>query len=288
MPASSRFTTSSRARSSCIAIASRFIRPQPEVTTMAEFVSIAAAQGARGLRIAGLRGVPSPWTEAAKGIFHVKRLPYLLAARATDEPETALTAWAGDVGVPVVAYENEKLRTGWAEILLLAERLAPTPALIPADADARATMFGLAHEICGEMGLGWAYRLVMIEGSIAGDAKDSTFPSQIGRYLGQRYGYRPEDAATARSRVIALLEMLSKRIERRAYLMVDALTAVDVYWSTFANLMTPLPPELMTMSAMIRGAYTCNDEELLAAISPKLRAHQRTIYERYLELPVPL
>jgi glutathione S-transferase len=235
-----------------------------------------------------LRGVPSPWTEAAKGIFHIKRLPHLLATRAADEPETALTAWAGDVGVPVVAFENEKLRTGWAEILLLAERLAPEPALIPLDAEARAAMFGIAHEICGEMGLGWAYRLVMIERSISGDAKDTAFPSQIGRYLGPRYGYRPEDIGGARSRVIALLEMLSKRIDQNAYLMGDVLTAVDVYWATFANLMVPLPPELMATSPMIRAAYTCHDDGILAAISPKLRAHQRAIYERYLELPVAL
>ncbi len=255
---------------------------------MAEFVSIATARAASGLRLACLRGVPSPWTEAAKGIFHIKRLPYLLAARAADEPENALSAWAGDVGVPVVAYEAERLRTGWAEILLLAERLAPTPALIPVDTEARATMFGLAHELCGEMGLGWAYRLVMIERSVAGGENGSAFPSRVGRYLGLRYGYRPADAAGARSRVIALLDMFSKRIERSEYLVGDALTAVDVYWATFANLLIPLPPELMPVSTMIRGAYTCHDEDILAAISPRLRSHQRTIYERHLQLPVPL
>ena len=82
--------------------------------------------------------------------------------------------------------------------------------------------------------------------------------------------------------------MFSKRIERSEYLVGDALTAVDVYWATFANLLIPLPPELMPVSTMIRGAYTCHDEDILAATSPRLRSHQRTIYERHLQLPVPL
>jgi len=81
--------------------------------------------------------VPSPWTEAAKGIFHVKGIACAYAAQAKDDPDGALVAWAGDVGVPVVAYENEKLRTGWAEILLLAERLKPEPVLVPARAEDR-------------------------------------------------------------------------------------------------------------------------------------------------------
>ena len=96
---------------------------------MSRYISITEAKSAPGLRLACLRGVPSPWTEAAKGIFHVKGLACQYAAQAKDEPDGALAAWAGDVGIPVVAYENEKLRTGWAEILLLAERLKPEPAL---------------------------------------------------------------------------------------------------------------------------------------------------------------
>jgi hypothetical protein len=39
---------------------------------------------------------------------------------------------------------------------------------------------------------------------------------------------------------------------------------------------------------MIREAYTCRDDEILGAISDELGAHQRRIYDDYLELPVPL
>jgi len=160
---------------------------------MNRFVSITQARGGSGLRLACLRGVPSPWTEAAKGIFYVKGLACQYAAQSKDEPDGALTAWAGDVGIPVVAYENEKLRTGWAEILLLAERLKPEPALIPQQASERAAMFGLSHEICGEMGFGWAYRLLMIQQSL-GHGSETEVRLQS-RARAHREGARARSAA---------------------------------------------------------------------------------------------
>jgi glutathione S-transferase len=251
------------------------------------FVSIAEAKSLRGLRMACLRGVPSPWTEAAKGIFHVKKLACQYAARAPDEAPDALAEWSGDKGVPVVAYENEKLRTGWAEILLLSERLAPTPALLPADAGERALAFGLAHEICGEMGLGWSYRLLMIQTALGHGGGTGISPG-VGAYLAPRYGFDPVSVRQARTRVLDLLAMLSKRIEGRAYFLGESLTAVDIYWATFANLLTPLPVADLPFEGPFREAYTCTDPEILDAISPALGAHQQNVYRRHLELPVPL
>jgi len=237
--------------------------------------------------MACLRGVPSPWTEAAKGIFHVKALACQYAAQSKDEPDGAIAAWAGDPGIPVVAYESEKLRTGWAEILLLAERLAPAPALIPGSADDRALLFGLSHEICGEMGFGWAYRLLMIQQSL-GHSSDTAFAPAVGAYLAPRYGFDPTNVRIAKTRVLDVLKMLSQRIEGRRYLLGNALTAVDIYWATFANLIMPLPDAEMPMRPPFRAAYTCNDAEILAAVSNELRALQRRIYETHLELPAPL
>ena len=254
---------------------------------MSRYISITQMRAAKGLRIASLRGVPSPWTEAAKGIFHVKGLECQYAAQSKEDPDGALAAWAGDVGIPVVAYDNEKLRTGWAEILLLAERLQPTPGLIPSNVDDRALLFGVSHEICGEMGLGWAYRLLMIQQSLD-HGGESSFPASIGSYLGQRYGLNPTHARVAKARTIELLEMLSRRIEGRRFLIGDALTAADIYWATFANLITPLPENELPAAPMIRGAYTCRDADILGAMSNELRALQRRIYDDHLELPVPL
>ena len=191
-----------------------------------EFTTIAAAREASGLRLVCMRGVPTPWTEAAKGIIHIKGLPCLYAVRTEEEPETAIADWAGDSSVPVVAYEREPLRTGWAEILLLAERLAPEPSLIPIDAGQRAEFFGLAHEVCGEMGFGWCYRLLMIQESL-GHTREGAFPPAVGGYLGGKYGFEPHAVAKALTRVIDVLGLLSERIRGRLYFF-DALTALDV------------------------------------------------------------
>ncbi len=254
---------------------------------MSRFSSIAQARAASGLRMACLRGVPSPWTEAAKGIFYVKGLDCLYAAQSVDEPEGAIAAWAGDASIPVVAYEAEKLRGGWAEILLLAERLAPEPALIPDAADDRALMFGLAHEICGEMGLGWAYRLLMIAQAL-GHSGESSFSPGVGNYLAPRYGFNPVHMRVAKARVIDLLGLFSQRIANRRYLLGNSLTALDIYWATFANLLIPLPESELPARPAIRAAYTCHDDEILGAVSTELRALQRRVYETHLELPVPL
>jgi len=40
------------------------------------FAAITGIRTAPGLRTACLRGVPTPWAEAAKGIFHIKGLDW--------------------------------------------------------------------------------------------------------------------------------------------------------------------------------------------------------------------
>jgi len=252
---------------------------------VAEVVNIDEARGRAGLRIVSLSGVPSPWTEAAKGIFYVKGLDYVLARRDESEPQDAAARWVGDVGVPAVVYGNERARTGWAEILLLAERLAPEPALLPRDPHERALAMGLSHEICGEMGLGWCQRLEMIRIALE---EDRGFSRKIGEYLAARYGYRPDSRAVAPDRVVEILAMLSERLEDRRYLMGDTLRAVDIHFATFANLVHPLPQEALPMPEMVREAYTSRDPATIVAMNERLREHQRFIYEAHLELPVQL
>jgi len=155
-----------------------------------EFVDFEDARQRGGLRMVVVPRVPSPWGEAAKGILHVKRVAYV--AVRLDQANAGMREWTGDSSGPVAIYEGERPRSGWAEILLLAERLAPTPALLPGDPAERAWMLGLCHELCGEMGLGWCARNAGIHTSLSGQGG---FPEGIARYLGQKYGYRPEEAA---------------------------------------------------------------------------------------------
>ena len=73
---------------------------------MSRFVSIAEAREADGLRMACIRKIPSPWQEAAKGIFHVKGLECLYAAEGEGDVENAIAACAGDSSIRVVAYRK--------------------------------------------------------------------------------------------------------------------------------------------------------------------------------------
>jgi hypothetical protein len=87
-----------------------------------EYVDFEAARARTGLRMVVVPGVPSPWGEAAKGILHVKRIPYVAVRLAA--ADAAMAEWAGQRSGPVAIYEDEPPRGGWAEILLLAERPA--------------------------------------------------------------------------------------------------------------------------------------------------------------------
>jgi len=187
------------------------------------FVSVEEAIARHGLRMVVVGGVPSPWGEAAKGILHIKKIDWV-AVRLSYDNE-ALREWAGGRSGPIAIYGHEPPRAGWAEILLLADRLAPTPSLIPADAAERATMFGLAHEICGEDGLGWTRRLRMIDAG--------AFGPRVSQYLARKYGHTPVTAAAAATRVPSLLRMLAvrfaaKRTAESPYYIGDAPTTDNV------------------------------------------------------------
>jgi len=142
------------------------------------YASVEEAIVRRGVRMVVVGNVPSPWGEAAKGILHIKGIEWAAVRLAYDSE--ALQQWVGQRNGPVLIYNDERPRSGWAEILLLAERLAPP--LIPAKADERALAFGLAHEICGEGGLGWSRRLQLVH---AGLSNAGGFPERVSKYSGQ-------------------------------------------------------------------------------------------------------
>ena len=249
-------------------------------------VSIDEARALPGLRLIVVQAVPSPWSQAAKGIFRVKRIPYTLVHRMPGDPPGALEAWTGQSSFPAAMHENERPRTGWAEILLLAERLRPEPRLVPADPEQRAFFFGVCHELCGEMGLAWCRRL---EGVTAGLAQ--TPPDPISVFLGGKYGHSAETAALAPGRVRDVLALLGSLLARSKgrHLLGDELTALDLYWATFCNLVSPLPPEQLAIPERMKPLFTSPDpavHELLRKTG--LLAHRDRIYREHLELPVVL
>jgi glutathione S-transferase len=252
------------------------------------YVSVEDAIKRRGVRMVVVGDVPSPWGEAAKGILHIKAIEWA-AVRLTYDSEL-LREWAGQRSGPVLIYNDEQPRTGWAEIILFAERLAPSPPLLPANPAERALVFGLAHEICGEQGLGWSRRLQLIH---AGLNKAGGFPERVSKYLSKKYGYSAEGGAAAGKRVAELLAMLVTRlkVQREAgssFYVANGLTAIDIYSATFAAMFKPLPAEQCRMDASTRAAFNERDALIDAALDPLLFEHRDMMYARYLELPLSL
>ena len=257
-----------------------------------KYVDIADAMKMDGLRLVLTQGVPGPWGEAAKGLFHVKNVPYAAVAQQGGGANEALVAWTGFANAPQAIYEGERTRIGWSEILFLAERVGESPPLIPQDPRERALMFGLLHEIAGENGFAWTRRLQLFHPLLSqpeGQVPEAILES-VGR-MAQRYDYSPESAARADERVRQLLELFSAQLLRQAergspFFVGDALSAADIYWATFAAMVTPLPEDQNPMPAMLRASYTLTDESILRSADDVLLEHRDRIYRDYLELPL--
>ena len=254
---------------------------------MIEFVDVEEARARGGLRMTVVGGLPSPWGEAAKGILYVKKIPWVAVRMPPGENE--VTRWTGSTSAPVAMYEDEAPRGGWVDILHLAERLEPTPPLLPADPEDRALCLGLATEICGEMGLGWCRRLDGIARSLATDGAEG-FALPIAQYLGAKYGWRDGLGELAHRRVIDVLGVLARRLRARReagsrYYFGEDLSAVDIYSATFVAMFAPLPPEHSPMPDAMRAAFETVDGETRAALDPILLEHRDHVYAAHLELP---
>lgn len=253
------------------------------------YVSVDEAIARPGLRMVVVGGVPSPWGEAAKGILHVKGIDWLAVRLAYDSD--ALKQWAGQRSGPVAVYGDEPPRAGWDEILLLAERLAPSPALLPAEPAARDEVLALCRQICGEGGLGWTRRLQLIH---AGLNDGLGFAPKVAAYLGKKYGHSAEAGAAAGARVAERLQALAARLKAQQaagsgyYYMGNTLTAADIYSATFMALFAPLPPADCPMDPATRTAFEALDDGTRAALDPVLLAHRNRVYREHLVLPLSL
>ncbi|MEN8183644.1 MAG: hypothetical protein ABFS46_14035 [Myxococcota bacterium] len=81
---------------------------------MSGWIGIREARERAGLRLVLLRGFPSPWSQAARAIFEIKRVPFLAVQTASDDPPGSLLEWTGQDGYPVAVYEAERPRAAWA------------------------------------------------------------------------------------------------------------------------------------------------------------------------------
>lgn len=266
-----------------------------------EYLSIAEARRRPGLRLVlGAYAVPGPWREACKGLFYVKKIPYVPVVTASagrsdlefgaNDADRELREWTGQSSAPVAVWNDERPCATWFDQIHLAERLQPDPPLIPDDVDERARMFGLCHELAGEHGFAWAKRLAIIHRALAALPADD--PARgFWQHVATKYRYTEAGGAAAPARLARIVRALARRIERqydagRPFFIGHRLSALDIYWATFSAMLEPLPPELCPMATAFRTSYSNPDEEVREALSPLLLQHRDFIYRSFLELPV--
>lgn len=250
-----------------------------------EYTEINKIIQADGLRIVLVQGMPSPWGQAAKAMMEYKDLSYIVGPQQAGGTNEELVAWSGVNSAPVVAWNDEAPLNGWLDILLLLERLNPEKSLVPEDPHSRVQLFGLAHEICGELGFGWNRRLDMIHPGMK--------PGQAPKWLGAKYGYNETAGALAATRTISFMNYLSELLKTQAeqgsgFIIGQAVTAVDFYWAAFSNLAAIQPPEECPLNPAVRPMFENVSAEVAEAVDPILIEHRDRIMRNFFKIPMEL
>ena len=267
-----------------------------------EYIPIERARKMSGLRVVlPAYPIPGPWRESCKGILYVKGLNDYVCVKAANAGESDLAvgmentqseliAWTGQSSGPVIAYDDELPRSKWYDQLTLAERLAPTPPLIPDDIEQRMRMYGLANELLGENGLVWKKRHLMIHQPLNA-LPDEDEQRAFWTFLGHKYGYSPEAADRAGHEMAEILSVFDKQLAAQKsagsrFLVGDRLSAVDIYWAASCGILAPMESARCPMADAFRGPYGNEHPAIARTLSPELIAHRDFIYEEFLELPV--
>lgn len=250
-----------------------------------EYTDINQTIQADGLRIVLVRGMPSPWGQAAKAMMEYKELSYTAGPQQGGGTNEELVAWSGVNSAPVVAWNDEAPLNRWLDILLLLERLNREKPLVPQDPSTRVQFFGIAHEICGELGFGWNRRLGMIHAGMK--------PGEAPKGLGEKYGYNETDGALASTRTITFMGYLAKILKAQAecdsdFIIGQTVTAVDFYWAAFSNLVAIQPPQECPLNPAARKMFENVSAEVADAVDPILIAHRDRTMRNYFKIPMEL
>jgi glutathione S-transferase len=248
-----------------------------------DYLTIDQAREADGLRLILTAGVPGPWSESAKQVFAYKHIAFLPVAQQLFGENAELLDWVGVRNAPVAVYPGEAPKTGWREILALAEQLAPQPALLPADAEARADVLALSDAICGRDGFGWNRRLTLFVASGVGGADASD--------LQRSYGLEAEAAARAPARTAAILRQLAERLHRqyaagRRAFVGGGITACDLYWACFSLMVRPVRRDWARIPDFVHDLYAQLPSEIADALDDLLIEHRDHVFETYVRLPL--
>ena len=255
-----------------------------------DYVPIEEARKAPGLRLVLTGGLPAPWSESAKGLFRVRKVDYLPVLQQGGGPNEELLAWTGHRNAPTALYEDEAVRVSALDMVNLAERLGSGPSLVPADLAERVQMFGLLNEIAGENGMAWNARILMFAAMIENMGKEAMADNPMLR----EYHYSEGEVANAPGKIIAVLDALSVQRQKQQasgspYLIGDHLSALDIYWACFSQMLDTLPAEVNPMPDYMRKVWGLVTQSLQQAgytLDPTLITHRDHIFENYLQMPL--
>jgi glutathione S-transferase len=251
-----------------------------------DYISVSEAKRLSGLRLVLTQGAPGPWSESAKAILSLKGIEYTAVAQRGGGENKELLQWTGQSSAPVAIWNEEPPRAQSLDILYLAERLNPSPQLIPDDIEQRVAMFGLIREIIGENGFAWNRRLLMFQPIMQLPAMEALMSR-----LAPKYGYSESAVAEAPDTCVAVLTLLAQHLKAQKnsgsdYFIGQSLTALDIYWANFASMVKPLPHKDNAMNDSMRRSYESVHPKVAAAVDPILLAHRDRMYQNHLSLPL--
>lgn len=256
-----------------------------------QYVELAEARDAEGIRIVTPTGVPSPWSVAAKGLFRLAGIPVRIVR--ADRSRTDVHEWAKCDNYPVVFHDKDLPRTSWSPIVALAARLAPS--LLPTELDARVKITGLIDLLAGEDGLGWNARLIMIDAGLRTEGAKGFVPP-VGKYLVQRYDSgrvvkKGDATAHLRQRCGEQLALLDKylAVSGGDYFGGKAPNALDIYTAAFLAPLDALDETTCPgISPMSRQGFAAAADVLAPLVPNSLIALRQRMFEKHLGWPLEI
>ncbi|MGK0260245.1 MAG: glutathione S-transferase [Candidatus Azotimanducaceae bacterium] len=252
-----------------------------------EYLEPEQGRSLEGMRLVLTRDVPAPYSMSARAIFEHHKIPFHPIAQKGGGTNDELVAWTRHRNAPIALYNSEYPRTGWLDILNLAERLGSGSSLVPDDIDDRMTMMALTNELIGENGFIWQMRIVML--GLGGPERAAKEATRNPMY--QDYGYSEEAKVTATERAQVILSKVTEQLERQyaandtAFFIADHLTALDIYWVYFSQLLSTLPEDICATPSYLRKSYDASGA-VLGGCDPLLISHRDRILENHLASPL--
>ncbi|MFN3592022.1 MAG: hypothetical protein ACK4TG_07515, partial [Thermaurantiacus sp.] len=83
-----------------------------------------------------------------------------------------------------------------------------------------------------------------------------------------------------------ILGHLDRRLEDGPFLLCSKVSAPDIYWASFSNMLAPLPRDVNPMPEPMWNLYGNLPARVLAAVTPRLLAHRDFLFAQHIGLPL--